>query len=243
MTESVYQIANSLGLWLVSFCLVIVVLIQALLYTRLAFKSAAEIGFPKEKCIQGFKSGMISAIGPSIAVFIVMIGLMSIVGVPYTWAKLSTIGSAPAEMTIIKLCADVMGIDLTANSITGDALFNMYWTMAINSCGWLLVVLFFANKMESIRQKIGGGDTKWMALFGLATSLSAFAYMNSSAIVPIIISTLEKTKPQFGSLAACLGGMASMIALVILSRKLTWLKEYNLGIAMLVGMSLAIIFS
>ena len=73
MAESVLKIANSFGLWIIAFCVVIFVLIQAILYTKLAFKSAEEIGFPREKCVQGFKSGMISAIGPAVAVFIVMV--------------------------------------------------------------------------------------------------------------------------------------------------------------------------
>jgi len=243
MTESIFQIANSWGLWLVSFILVAIVLIQAMLYTRLAFKSAEKIGFPKEKCMQGFRSGMISAIGPSIAVFIVMVGMMSVLGGPITWLRLSIIGSAATELTASKLSADVMGIAFNVNEFDGTALANAFWAMSINGCGWLLVVGLFANKMESIRQKIGGGDPKWLALFGLSASLGAFAYMNSTSIFPVVMASLKNTVVSYGPIAACFGGMISMIFVVKLSRKFTWLREYTLGIAMLVGMALAIVAS
>ena len=97
MTESVLKIANSFGLWIIAFCVVIFVLIQAILYTKLAFKTAEEMGFPKEKCVQGFKSGMISAIGPAVAVFIVMVGMVAVRWKPVTWMLLTMIGSAATK--------------------------------------------------------------------------------------------------------------------------------------------------
>lgn len=236
MAEKVLQIANSWGLWLCAFAAISLVLLQALLFTRLAFKSAEKIGFPKEKCMQGLRSGLITAIGPSIAVLIVMVGMMSILGGPITWLRLSMIGSAATELTAAKLSAEAIGVTFGSPEFDGIALSNAYWAMAINGIGWLLMVSLFASRMEVIRQKMGGGDARWLSLIGLAASLGAFAYLNSEALFKSFIATSKGIVGGFAPALAVIGGMFGMLLMLKLSKKMTWLKEYSLGIAMLIGM-------
>lgn len=241
MADTVVQIANSWGLWMIALFVITFVLVQAVMFTRLAFRSAEQIGFPREKCMQGFRSGLVSAIGPSIAVFIVMVGMMSILGGPITWLRLSMIGSGPTELTAAKLSAEALGVTFGSPEFDGVALANAYWAMSINGIGWLLVVALFANRMEVIRQKIGGGDSKWMALIGLAASLGAFAYLNSGFLINSAVKLSQGAPGSLGPAGAVVGGMVSMIGLLTVARKHTWLKEYTLGIAMLAGMGLAML--
>ena len=56
-----------------------------------------------------FRTGLITAIGPSIAVFIVMVGMMSVVGGPVTWLRLAVIGAAPTELTAATIGAEAVG--------------------------------------------------------------------------------------------------------------------------------------
>lgn len=243
MPQEILSIANSWGLWAVAFVVVLVVLTQTVLFTRLAFKSAEKIGFPREKCMQGFRSGILSAIGPSIAVFIVMVGMMSVLGGPITWLRLTVIGSAPTELTAARLSADSLGVAFGSPEFDGMALSNAFWAMAINGMGWILFVGLFASKMENIRQKLGGGDHKWLAMIGVAASIGAFAYMNISVIFPVIRKLLDGVPASFGVIGASFGGAIGMILMIMIARKLTWLKEYTLGIAMLIGMGAAILLS
>ena len=238
MAESVLKIANSFGLWIIAFCVVIFVLIQAILYTKLAFKSAEEIGFPREKCVQGFKSGMISAIGPAVAVFIVMVGMMTVLGNPITWMWLTMIGSAATKLIAADLSAQAMGVKLGTPSFTDVALANAYWAMAINGIGWILFVAFFGSKMMSIREKIGGGDPKWLGIFGMSASLGAFAFLNSKTLFNSAVGVLSNLQGAFGSMGAALGGILGMICLQLIARKVLWLREYTLGIAMIIGIGL-----
>ena len=243
MPQEILTIANSWGLWLVSFSVILIVLVQTVLYTRLAFQAADRIGFPKEKCIQGFRSGAVSAIGPSIAVFIVMVGMMSVLGGPITWLRLTIIGSAATELTAARLSADALGIVFGSADFDGIALANAYWAMSINGIGWILFVGIFASRMESIRLKIGGGDTKWLGMVGVAASIGAFSYLNISSIFPVVQKTMSGLPASFGVVGACLGGLLGMIAMLNLAKRLPWLKEYTLGIAMLIGLGVAILFN
>ena len=104
------SIANSPIMWLSCFPLVLLVLCQAVLYTRRAFATAVKMGISKSDCVKAFRAGMISAIGPSVAVFIMMVGLMSAVGSPVSWMRLSVMGAAAGEMINAGLGAQAVGI-------------------------------------------------------------------------------------------------------------------------------------
>ncbi len=74
MSQSLLAAANDRSLWIIALIVVSVVALQAILYIRLAFSEARKIGFPREKCIRALRSGVISAIGPSFAILIIMVG-------------------------------------------------------------------------------------------------------------------------------------------------------------------------
>jgi len=108
-----------------------------------------------------------------------------------------------------------------------------WWTMAINGCGWLLMVGLFASKLEILREKVSGNDTKWLALLTGGATLGAFGYLNSGNVVS-----------GGGNLIAVLTGAFTMVGLGFAINKypkLKWIKEYTLGIAMIFGVFLAVV--
>lgn len=56
--------------------------------------------------------GLTSAIGPALGVFVVMLGLMSAIGGPIAWQRLSIIGAAPTELTAATMAAQAQGLEL-----------------------------------------------------------------------------------------------------------------------------------
>ena len=53
--------------------------------------------------------GLISAIGPALGVFIVMVGLMASIGGPMAWLRLSIIGAAATELSAANIGAEACG--------------------------------------------------------------------------------------------------------------------------------------
>lgn len=231
MNQEILRIANEFGVWLAAAPVVIVTAIQALIYTKLARKTAKELNIPEEKCDKAFKTGLLTAIGPVIAIFIVMVGMMSVIGGPISWLRLSIIGAAPTELTAAKTAADAVGVSFGGADYDLNALATGWWTMAINGAGWLVFVGLFTHKLEGIRNKVGGGDVKWLAILSSAAMLGVFGYLNSGDI-----------KKGGGGLIAVVVGAIAMVAVIKLTEKFPKLKEYALGIAMLVGMLAAVIF-
>ena len=78
--KEVMAIANSTTVWLLCGVTVLVSLIQTLLFKRMADNMAKEAQIGPEVTKVAFRVGLISAIGPAIGVFIVMVGLMTAIG-------------------------------------------------------------------------------------------------------------------------------------------------------------------
>lgn len=104
------------------------------------------------------------------------------------------------------------------------ALATSWWTMAINGVGWLLLVAVVGKYLEGMREKMGGGDPVWLAVISGAAMLGCFAYLNSSSILA--------GGPRL--IAAVTGGV-SMVIFLNIAKRAPWLREYSLGIAMIIG--------
>lgn len=243
MNPEVLAVANSKVLWVISFAIVFVVLIQSLLFTRLSFKVAGELNYPREKCNEALKAGLISAIGPSIAVFVVMVGMMSVVGTPITWLRLSIIGAAPTELTASTVGAQAVGVEFGSPEYDLYALSTSFWTMTINGTGWLLFTALFTHKLEDVRLKVGGGNPVWLGILSLAAAIGAFGYMNINMVVAAIRNVEKEIPAAAGPIYASIAGLVSMIIITKAAHKYLWLREYTLTVAMLVGMLVAVVLA
>ncbi len=74
------QISNLPIMWVLCSFTVIIAALQALLFIRTANKATKECNINPEIPKQAFRIGLVSAIGPALGVFIVMVGLMSAIG-------------------------------------------------------------------------------------------------------------------------------------------------------------------
>ena len=92
------KIANSPIFWILCLPVGLLVLIQAYIFSKKAIKSAELVDLSKSDAKKAFKIGAVSSIGPALGVFVVMLGLMSVIGGPLAWMRLAIIGSAPAEL-------------------------------------------------------------------------------------------------------------------------------------------------
>jgi len=241
MNPDVIKTASEVGLWLISASVIAVIMIQAFAYMKLSFKTAKEVNFPEQKCKEAIKVGMVTAIGPSIGVFIVMVGMMAVLGVPLTWMRLATIGAAPTELMAATVGAQAVGVQFGGAGYDLHALSASIWTMTINSAGWLLVTFIFARNMEDIRNKIGGGDPKWLGILSVGAAVGCFGFQNISLAVGAYRGVQRGAPFANGPIFAIVGGLVSMLLLLKLAQKLKWLREYTLGIAMLCGMALAML--
>lgn len=236
--NQIVEIANSPIIWACSSVVVAVVAVQAWLYYRLANKHAADMGMSPADCRLAFRTGVISCLGPAVACFVALVGLMAIIGGPIAWQRLSVIGAAPTELAVATAATKSLGLEsaqLTTPGFTMQALSITWWTLALNGCGWLVVCTLFADKLESIREKVGGGDIKWLGVLSSAAMIGIFAYLTLNSCV----GNLHIRVPQ---LCAALASGICMFVCLKLAEKYPRLREYSLGVAIIIGLIAGSIF-
>ena len=218
-------IANCWQLWVACGLLVALVLVQAVLYIKLCYKEADAIGFPKKKLAGAVKTGMITAIGPAVAGVVVMVSMMTAVGGPITWQRLSIIGAAQTELAVANMATTAMGVEFGPN-MGMAALTLAFLLMAINGCGWLLMVTLTCGSMEKVRVKLAGGDEKWLPLLSSGATIGMFANL-----------TAQRMIAGTGALAAVIVGYVVQYVLDnFVAPKAQWIKGYAVSIALVIGM-------
>lgn len=231
------EVANSPLLWFAAIPISIIVVIQTLIFYKRAMASASLVDLSIKDANKAFKVGAMSAIGPAMGVFVVMLGLMSVIGGPLAWMRLSIIGAAPTELAAAGMAAKGMGKELTSPDYGLMEFANATWVMALNGSAWLLFTGLFSHKVEGLTNKISGGDPKKVGILMIAAMCGAFAYLFGNEL-------LKSLNPQTRTYA--ISGIGAAVAMLIFERiakKYPKLSEYNLGIAMIVGMACAVIFN
>ena len=148
------------------------------------------------------------------------------------WKRLTIIGAAPTELTAATLGAEAAGAELGGAGFTLKVMAVSWFVMALNGAGWLVVTGLFTPALENLRTKMSGGDSKWLVVMSGACSLGIFGYLDVNEI-----------GKGWGNAAAVAGGIIGMAILEkFVAKKVPKIREYNLGIAMIIGMLFAIIY-
>lgn len=236
METNYLDIANHWIMWLSVVPVVVITIYQAYVFSKRAFIAAPIAGLSDDNAKKAFRLGMTSAFGPALGVLVVMLGLMAAIGGPIAWQRLSIIGAAPTELAAATQAATAMGVTLGGEGYGLQHYANALWVMALNGGAWLLFTGLFTDKLEIMTKKVSGGNAKTLGLISGAAVIGSFSYM--------FLNEIKKgTVPgQFAVIPAAISAAIAMVVLEKVAEKMPKIKEFNLGIAMLIGMFVAVLF-
>lgn len=230
MDNNYLSIANSWGMWLAVSLIIIVVLFQAIRITTIAFRAGREIGMTRQQMYRAFRTGLTTAIVPSIAVLLGLAVMIPKLGIAFPWMRLSVIGSVSYELIAAGAGANAMGVEGLKGDFTGLVFANAVWAMSLGVVFNLIIVAFFTPRVKWLKEKVAGGDEGWMKVMTAAAFFGAVGYMVAQPVV------------EGGSaLMALVGGFASMalLGVIITAGKQKWLKEWALALAIIGGMAVS----
>ena len=213
-------IQNNLGMWICAAFMIAIILIQAVLYLKLSRKEATTLGLPAEQQKEAMRSAAVTAVGPALALSIMLITLMTTLGGPTAWMRMNDVGSGRSELAIASMVSDMV----TAAEGTPE------WD---DVAGWLvgaMVTIALGGKLtKTLNEKF---DAKWVKLLMAGCLVSLFTYL-------LLNTVYLKTSPY---IAAAVFGAITMFVMNKVFRKNKRLQELSLGIAIIVGAALAQIF-
>lgn len=229
---SFIEIANSPILWGITLLAVFLVIVQATIFLKKSYTAGKEMGISEDDLKLAFKTGTIASVGPSIVIVVGMVSLLITVGGPTALMRLAYIGNVVYELMSVGFAADAYGVGRTAAEITPEVFATSLWCMAIGCIGWVLFTVLFTDKLEVIRDKMAGGESKLIPVISSAAMLGAYGYFNAGYVISMNSNTV-----------AILTGFITMTFITLLYRKTKnkLLNEWGLTIAMFSGMLLAVI--
>ncbi|MGO4886621.1 DUF5058 family protein [Anaerobacillus sp. MEB173] len=226
--NEVMSVANSTPLWIMAFIFVAIVVFQAIIFIKIAKESAPGVGMTETEVKTAIRTGFISSIGPSFGIAIVLVSLIALIGSPLTLMRIGIIGSAATESSAAVIGANAFGTELNAPDFSLEAFSAVLWTMSLGGMGWLIFTALFTRQLGKTQKKIEKKNSKVMAIISLAAMLGAFAYLASAQMVNSFNHTVA--------------GVVAIFAMIIImkvadNKDIGWLKEWALGIAMVIGMA------
>lgn len=224
---SISQLQNSPVMWIACGIPVVLVVVQALLFAKKAYAAGPKIGLTTAQMNSAMRSSAITSIGPSIVVLSGMLSLLVTMGGPVAWMRLSMIGSVMFESLAAGFGTSAVGVELSADGMTELAFTMGLWTMILCSIGWVIFSTITANQMDKVQNKIAGSNPAKLMIISTAAIIGSFCSFSAQHLV----------KLNKNSIAVILGGAIMWILQTICEKKkIHWLREWALTIALLAGM-------
>lgn len=226
----IIAVANSPLMWVGAVAVFLIIFAQTFLYVRAARRSGPDVGISVKELNGAFRAGAVASIGPSLAVALVAIALLALFGTPGVLVRIGLIGSAATETGSAEIAARSMGAELGSPDYTQTVFAVAITAMTLSGAMWMLATLVLTPMMRRGTDRLQKLNPAAMAIIPAAALLAAFSMLavqqlgkGSVALVTTLVS------------AACM----VLLLLVAERARQAWLKEWALGISIIVALTVA----
>ena len=209
----------------------------SLVYLKKAYSRCLEMGITKEELKKVIKSSVVFSIVPSLSIVVGLFALISVLGVVWSWWRLSVIGSLSYESLISSSVSTALGFSSNAEMLanaTGREFGVVMILMSIGMfCGFLILIPF-GKKLSMSVNKTENSST-WKYVLSGTFMLCLFA-----VYVPVLLfgDTIQA--------AVMLTGLVIAVGLGILAKKspkLRWLGDFIMAFSMIGDMISSILWT
>lgn len=206
----------------------------SLVYLKKAYTRCLEMGISKEDLTKVIKSSLVFSIVPSLSIVVGLFALISVLGVLWSWWRLSVIGSLSYETLMASSVASTLSFSSSAEILENASASQFGIIMILMSIGMLsgfLVLIPFGKKLSMSVNKTENAST-WKYVLSGTFMLCLFA-----VYVPVLLfgDTIQAAVMLTGlAVALLIGFLASK------SPKLRWLGDFVMAFSMIAGMASSI---
>lgn len=202
----------------------------SLVYLKKAYTRCLEMGISKEDLAKVIKSSLVFSIVPSLSIVVGLFALISVLGVLWSWWRLSVIGSLSYETLMAGNVSSALNFSNSAEMLENATASQFGVVMILMSIGMLsgfFVLIPFGKKLSMSVNKTENAST-WKYVLSGTFMLCLFA-----VYVPTLLfgDTIQAAVMLTGlAVALLIGFLASK------SPKLRWLGDFVMAFSMIAGM-------
>jgi hypothetical protein len=239
-------------LYLFGILVTIFIIGGSLFFVHKAVQRAKELKMEKNVIRKTIISSISFSVLPSIGIFIGVITMAGLLGIPLPWIRLSVLGALHYELMAVSFAAD--GVSVA--TLTTENFVTIAFVMTISIIwGSLFALFFFKKYQEKVIDKADTTDKKSFAgllfqsvFIGLIAAyfgdaFSKMIHYEVNEIVDGVYTGNMIDKTTFVPLIVFVVSF-SMMALfdyLVQNKNQKWLENFQLSLSMIVGMSIAVL--
>ncbi|WP_036320119.1 DUF5058 family protein [Microbacterium indicum] len=224
-------------LWIAAIAVFAIIGIQTVIYFRAARVAAPAAGMSRQEVNKAYRAGVISSIGPSLAVCLIAVTLIGVLGTPGVLVRIGLIGSAPYELTSAGVVASSVGAELGGEGWTQQVFAAALLAMGIGGAGWMIVTLIVTPILKRGQNRVEASSKRGAATMAIVTTAAMFGAFGAFGIQQLAAGVVP-------ALVALSSAVVMILAMLLArSPRFAWLKEWALGIALVIGIGVAILLT
>lgn len=241
------EIFNVAFLYIMGAIVAIFVLAQSVYFLVRAVKHGKRIGLSNKVMKDAAISSATFSIVPSVPIALAMITLAATLGAPFSWIRLSVIGSMSYEIFAAGQVASAA--EVATNSMPLNVFAAAMWVMTLGIIIGPIFNIFGLKKYQSKIEDISKKSPKWSKILIDALFMGIIAVMGGQYIAKGIAAfgnlaaedIIKNGQAQFLTLVS--GAVIMLVfGLLIKKTKAKWLENFALPISMVGAIALSVVY-
>lgn len=228
-STDILAVANSPVLWACAIGVFLVIIVQSVIYMKAARIAAPHIGMTQAELKTSFRAGAISALGPSLAVVMVAVALLTIFGTPAVLVRIGLIGSVSYETAAAAIAANTAGAELGGPTYTQSVFGLALAAMSLGGAMWMIATLILTPLLKRGDSALRKVNPAIMLVVPGAAMLAAFMVLGFGELPKSSIHVVA-----FGSSAIIM----TVLMFIATKLKRPWIKEWALGISIILALTI-----
>jgi hypothetical protein len=257
-TTDINVIKNAWWMYLIGVAVTIFIIGGALYFAFTALRQAKKIGMRREQIRQSVISSISFSILPSIGIFIGVITMAGLLGIPLPWIRLSVIGALHYELMAVSVASG----GITAATLTTQHFVTIAFAMTISIIWGGVFALFFFKKYQTkvlskatSGEKGGFGKLLFDAVFiGMISAYLGDAFakifrydvrvvVDGAYLLDDLGDYVVVDSRTYVPIIVFLSSMLAMFIFDLIIKKWhqKWLENFQLALSMIFGMAVAVL--
>ena len=241
------ETVNSVPFYLIVALVLAFVVAMCVIFLVKSYKAGIALGMDPKDLKKVMTSSATFTLLPSISILLGVIALSGTLGVPFSWLRLSVIGSLQYELNVAEIAATAFGLTgLRVDQMSMEAYSTIALVMTAGILGGLFCSIFFLKKylgkLSSKPKKTETGEKK--PSFGDHATTAMFVGLCAAYIGSYVGRMMPgeyfDMMPLFTAIVAAI--VMAVFEYLIQKKDMKVLENFSLAASMLVAMAAAVVF-
>lgn len=212
-----------------------------------SYKAGIAIGMDKKELKKVITSSATFTLLPSISILLGVVALSGTLGVPFSWLRLSVIGSLQYELNVAQIAATAYGLTgLKVDELSMEAFVTIALVMTICILGGIVCCIFFLKKYMgkiSSKPKTEENSGEKKPNFGAHATTAMFVGLCAAFIGSYVGQVFPGKYFDYMPLfTACIAALVMAVFEYLIQKKnMKVLENFSLAASMLIAMAAAVV--